>query len=368
MPKTIIFSGNTAWSMYNFRKNVIGSFVEKGFRVIVIAPEDDEFGKKIKSIGCEFIPIKISGKGVNPINDFQIFLSYIKIFRKYKPDFCFFYTIKPNIYGSLAAKVLKIRHVAITTGLGYVFLSNGIVSKIAKKLYKISFKNVEQIWFLNEDDYDAFRKEGIVSDAKCHIMKGGEGIDLTSFQEASQPESISFLLMARMLWDKGVGVFADAARELKKKYPEVEFHLLGFVGVDNPSAISIEQIRAWEKEGIVKYLGVTNDVRPFIANASCIVLPSFREGIPLALLEGAAMGKPLITTNTPGCKEVVDNEINGFLCCLKDVKSLHEAMEKVILMSEEERTNMGHAGRKKIEMQFDVKNTTKQYFDAIIRN
>jgi glycosyltransferase involved in cell wall biosynthesis len=171
--------------------------------------------------------------------------------------------------------------------------------------------------------------------------------------------------MARMLWDKGVGVFVDAARELKKEFPDVQFNLLGFIGVDNPSAISEKQINVWVEEGVVSYLGVTDDVRPFIANTSCVVLPSYREGIPFSLLEGAAMAKPLISTDSVGCKETIDDKITGFLCEIKNVQSLQMAMQKIILMSKDDRHKMGLAGRKKIENEFDVKNTIKKYYQAI---
>ncbi len=173
--------------------------------------------------------------------------------------------------------------------------------------------------------------------------------------------------MARMLWDKGVGIFVDAARELKKEFPEVQFNLLGFIGIDNPSAISKEQIESWEKEGIINYLGVTNNVRTYIEKTSCVVLPSYyREGVPFSLLEGAAMAKPLITTDSVGCREVVDDKKNGFLCQIKDVNSLKEAMCKIILMSKEERLKMGLAGREKIEQEFDVEKVIEKYYQTIL--
>jgi glycosyltransferase involved in cell wall biosynthesis len=363
--KTILFSGNTLWSMYNFRKAIFEDLIKNNFKVIVVAPED-EFITKIQTMGCTFIPIKIAAKGVNPIHDFLVFISYLKIFRRTKPDSCFFYTIKPNIYGSLAARLLNIKHVPVTTGLGYIFLNDGIVSKIAKWLYKIAFRKAKQVWFLNQDDYTEFLKEKIISPSRGYVMKGGEGIDLKLFSESPQPDSVSFLLMARMLWDKGVGLFVEAAKMLKQEYPDVQFNLLGFVGVDNPSAISKKQIDEWEKEGIINYLGVTNDVRPFINKSSCVVLPSYyREGVPLCLLEGAAMAKPLITTNSVGCRETVDDGINGFLCKIKDVKSLQEAMRKIILMRKEDRLQMGLSGRKKIEQTFDIRKTIEKYYQII---
>lgn len=363
--KTILFSGNTLWSMYNFRKAIFEDFIKNNFSVIVVAPED-EFVAKIQALGCTFIPVKIAAKGMNPVHDFLIFISYVKILKKIKPDFCFFYTIKPNIYGSLAARLLHIKHVPVTTGLGYVFLNDGIVSRAAKWLYKIAFRKARQVWFLNREDYSEFLNEKIIKPSQGHVMKSGEGVDLSRFFESPQPDAVSFLLMARMLWDKGVGLFVQAAEVLKQEYPDVQFNLLGFVGVDNPSAIPKKQIDQWEKNGIINYLGVTNDVRPFIDKASCVVLPSYyREGVPLCLLEGAAMAKPLITTDAVGCRETVDDGINGFLCKARDAKSLQEAMRKIILMRKEDRLQMGLSGRKKIAQTFDIRKTVANYYQAI---
>ncbi|MDR2449814.1 MAG: glycosyltransferase family 4 protein [Prevotellaceae bacterium] len=363
--KTILFSGNTLWSMYNFRKAILEDFIKNNFNVVVVAPED-EFVAKIQAMGCTFIPIKIAAKGVNPVHDFLIFISYLKIFKKIRPDFCFFYTIKPNIYGSLAARLLNLKHVPVTTGLGYIFLNNGIVSRIVKRLYKIAFRKAKQIWFLNQEDYTEFLNEKIINPYQGYVLKSGEGIDLKRFFASPQPNSVSFLLMARMLWDKGVGLFVEAAEVLKQEYPDVQFNLLGFIGVDNPSAIPKKQINKWEKGGIINYLGVTNDVRPFIDKSSCVVLPSYyREGVPLCLLEGAAMAKPLITTDAVGCRETVDDGINGFICKVKDAKSLQEAMRKIILMSKEKRLQMGLSGRKKIERVFDVRKTIEKYYQII---
>ena len=190
--------------MYNFRRQIFEYFVKQGLRVCVVSPFDEEFTPKIDALGCEFIALEMEAKGVNPIKDFGVYTSYRKIMRSIKPDFCFFYTIKPNIYGSFAATSLNIPHIAITTGLGYTFINNNIVSFVAKKLYKLAFRKTKQVWFLNKDDEKAFLAEKIINKNKAYVMQGGEGVDLTRFEKTTLPTDVSFLLLARMLWDKGI--------------------------------------------------------------------------------------------------------------------------------------------------------------------
>lgn len=360
----LVFVGNTAWGMYNFRRPVLQYFINKGNEVFVITPKDVTFQNHLKSIGCKCYTIDIEAKGYNPIKDMKTMWQIRKILKIENPDCCFFYTIKPNIYGSMAAAALNIPYIPIITGLGYVFLVNNLVSKVAKLLYKVAFCKAKQIWFLNQDDANAFKKEKLINEKKISILKG-EGIDVNRFEIHHGSLEISFLLVARMLWDKGVGEFVEAARILKRKYPNIKFKLLGFLGVDNPSAISEEQMDEWVKEGNIEYLGTTNDVRPFLYDATCIVLPSYREGISFSLMEGAAAGKPLVATNAVGCKDIIDDGITGFLCNLKDSKDLADQMEKIILMSNENRIQMGLKGRKKIENEFGIKYIIDKYAEFI---
>lgn len=360
----LIFVGNTAWGMYNFRKPVLEYFVRQNNEVIVLTPKDINFQNQIEAIGCKCKTIDIEAKGNNPIKDMKTMWQIRKILKTEKPDCCFFYTIKPNIYGSMAAASLNIPYIPITTGLGYVFLVDNLVSKIAKMLYKISFRKAKQVWFLNQDDVDAFKNEKLIDENKISILKG-EGIDVNRFEVHHKNKEVSFLLVARMLWDKGVGEFVEAARTLKSKYPEVKFKLLGFLGVDNPSAISKEQMDEWINEGVIEYLGTTEDVRPFLYDASCIVLPSYREGISFSLMEGAASGKPLVTTDAVGCKEIVDNGITGYLCKIKDSQDLAKQMEKIILMPEEERVQMGLRGRDKMQNEFGIDIVINKYVEIL---
>lgn len=359
--KKIAFISNTSWSIYNFRLGVMKALRDAGYEVIVIAPQD-EYSEVIKTKGFDYYDITIDNRGTNPLNDIKTIIYLYKLFKKLDIDLAFNFTIKPCIYGSIAAKLSKIKSISVITGLGYVFINKGFLQNIVKQLYKISLNFNSQIWFLNKDDKDLFNNLSITStffdinvlpssgidtnkfiDKKVFILKG-EGIDTESFSNKKINDSdnnLKFLLIARMLWDKGVGEYIEAARIINKKYPKVSFQLLGSLGVNNPSAISEEQMKLWVNEGIIEYLGVSDNVLEIIQSVSCVILPSYREGVPRVLLEAASIEKPIITTDTAGCREVVDDGINGFLCEVKNSKDLADKMEKMINLSLEQRIAMG---------------------------
>ena len=354
----IVFSGNTSWSMYNFRLGLIKKFIHFGYEVCVVAPED-EYTEKITEAGIRFIPVtKLKRSGNNPVQDFNLCREYIRIYKALQPAFIFHYTIKPNIYGTLAAKICNIKCISITTGLGNAFSSKGALFYFAKYLYKVSSAYAIEVWFLNSSDKDIFINNNIIPEHKSFILPG-EGVDTALFKPPliyPENESTVFLLISRMLYDKGIEIFVQASRFLINKGYAVSSLLLGQIDKDNPEGISIGKIEEWQKEGTIKYLGATTDVKPFIENVHAVVLPSFyKEGIPKVLLEAACMEKPIITTRSPGCMEVVDDGVNGYLCAIKNVDDLAEKMEKFIHLSINEKKKMGIAGRKKILENFDEK-------------
>jgi len=363
--KKIVLSSNTSWSIYNFRLGLIKELL-KEYKVIIVAPKD-EYSQRLIDLGCEYYDIPIDNKGTNSLKDIKTMINFYKLYRKINPDLIFHYTIKPNIYGTIAAKLCNIPSIAITTGLGYAFINDNLITKIVKLLYKFSFKFACQVWFLNQDDYQVFINQNLIDKEKGYVLPG-EGINTEKFKpvDIEKKDNIfRFLLIARMLWDKGVGEYVEAAKIIKQKYKNVEFLLLGAVGVDNPTAISKEQIDKWQQEGLVKYLGTTDDVKSEIAKADCIVLPSYREGTSRVLLESAAMTKPIIATNVPGCNNIVDDGINGFLCELKNGRDLADKMEKMLNLSEEERIKMGKAGREKTIRESDEKIVINKYLGVI---
>lgn len=368
--KQLVFSGNTAWGMYNFRGPLMQYFREKGYRVTVIVPPDEIYEQELRNKGLDVLRLKMEAKGINPLKDLILLFRYGKLLKKLSPSYCFFYTIKPNIYGSVAAGLLGYPHIAVVTGLGYTFITNNIVSKIAKLLYKTAFRKSGQVWFLNRDDAEIFRTKRLIAAEKIHII-AGEGLDMTKYPEhilKPLPSRKSFLLIGRLLYDKGIGEYVDAAKRLKPKYPEVEFKLLGARKCPNPSAIPEETVNSWIKNRYISYLGTTSDIRPYINDSTCVVLPSYREGVPFTLLEASAMQRPIIASDAVGCREVIRDGENGFACKVGDTESLIEAMEKIIKLSDNQIREMGRNGRNMVSTEFCLEKIICEYERIIDSN
>lgn len=360
--KKLALVANTAWSMFNFRHGLLSCLLKKGYQLTIIAPPD-KFSDNLREMGCVVVDLSMDAKGTSPLQDLKLIRSLHRIYKQIAPDFIIHYTIKPNIYGSIAAKWADIPSLAITTGLGYTFVNDNLVAKVARGLYKLAFRFPKEVWFLNEDDRQVFLQHQLVSQEKA-VLLHGEGVDLSHFAPQAMPApdgKVRFLLIARMLWDKGVGEYVEAAQIVRQKYPQAVFQLLGGCGVANPSVIERAQIALWEQAGLVEYLGTTPDVRPFIAIADCVVLPSYREGIPRTMIESAAMAKPLIVTDVPGCRDVVLPSQTGFLSPVKDSAALAICCEQLIAMPPKARTEMGAAGRCFMAVTFDEKLVIEQY-------
>lgn len=364
---TVAISSNTSWYLYNFRRNTILSLLNEGYQVIAIAPEDD-YSTKLEALGVRFIHIDIDQGGTNPVKDFKTLWCFKRIFSENNIHVVLNFTPKNNIYATLAASRHNVKVINNIAGLGVLFINENITSKIARALYKFSQRYAHKIFFQNEDDRALFLNNGMVR-AEITDRLPGSGADLSrfAFSPAVDDGTTRFLLIARMLYDKGIGYFVEAARSLKQKYGDnVEFRLLGFLDVNNPSAVSKEEMQDWVDEGIVSYSGVSDKVEDEIAQVDCMVLPSFyREGVPKSLLEAGAMGKPIVTTDNVGCRETVDHGVNGFLCKPRSTESLVNALDKVIQMSHEERLAMGAASRLKIECEFDEKIVINKYLSAV---
>ena len=356
MSLNILIVSNTSWYLHNFRLGLIKLLLERGYEVCTLSPKD-ESSANLQDAGCRHIHLEMDNKGLNPISDLVMKRRLSKLYGEISPNLILHYTIKPVIYGSLAAAKLGIPFINNVTGLGTAFIKTNWLTWLVKGLYRLSQKNADRVLFQNADDRELFVSERLIPENVPQEVIPGTGIDTDYFSPQPYPESnsITFLLIARMLWDKGVGEFVEAGRQIKSEFNDVRFQLLGFLDVSNRTAISREQMQIWTEEGIIEYLGETNDVRPYICNVDCVVLPSYREGLPRTLLEAASRGGPIIATDVTGCRGVVDHGVNGYLCKEKDANDLAEKMRDVIKLSCHDRKKMGLKGRKKMEDNFNEK-------------
>lgn len=363
--KKIIMSINASWNIVNFRAGLIRALQESGIDVVAVAPED-QWSAALAPLGVSYVPIAMDKSGASPTRDLQLLRDYGRILREVRPDAFLGFTAKPNIYGSLAAHRLSIPVLNNISGLGTAFIKQSWLTPVVSNLYRLALRKSHTIFFQNPDDRDLFVGKKLVPGQRTRLLPGS-GIDL----EAYRPDPLSgaptttFLLVARMLWDKGVGEFVEAARLVKREHPTARFQLLGFADADNRTAVSRDQLDAWVAEGLVEYLGATDDVRPFLRAAGCVVLPSYREGLPRSLLEAAAMGKPLIATDVPGCRDIVSDGNNGFLCAARDPSSLAAAMRKLLALPADARAAMGEKSREMVQDRYDERIVHRIYLDAL---
>lgn len=366
MQRKIAIVINSSWNVFNFRLGLLLALQEEGNKIIVIAPRD-VYTEKLEEIGFEYHDIAINAKGMNPLEDTKLTYNLYKLYKRIRPDVILHYTIKPNIYGSIAADILKIPTINNIAGLGTLFIEQNIVTTLAKQLYKYSQTRTAHIFFQNNDDLELFVNENLVNAKKCDVLPGS-GIDVSQFLpvEKEKDGMVRFLLIARMLWAKGVGEYVEAAKILKNRYDNIEFQLLGCLAVANRSAITHEQMQVWVDSDLISYLGTTSNVKKFIYKADCVVLPSYyREGTPRTLLESASMAKPLITTHNVGCKDVVDHGVNGFLCQPKNVDDLVDKIEDFLHLNEYEKQEMGNKSREKMINEFDENIVITKYINII---
>lgn len=369
----IALVANTSWSIYNFRLGLIIQLQKSGFQVLIIAPKDDFSGKLIK-IGCDFAPIKLDSYGKNPLNDVGIIFQLRRIYLQYQPHIIFHYTIKPNIYGSIAAFSCKIPAIAVTTGLGLLSADSNskLLRLISFSLYRLAGRLTSEMWFLNEPNRQLFIERKIIEPRKAHLLPS-EGVDTDWFKPdpkfVSTPKKhMTFLFAGRFIKDKGIFEFAEAARLIIKRYPQVRFQIVGFINIENPSFISESQLKEWESEKILTYLGETNDIRSYLQNADCIVYPSYYgEGLSRILLEAASMATPIITTNSTGCREVVIPNVSGFLCKPRNVSDLVAKIEHFIKSTPKKREKMGQKAREFIESNFNESIIIELYLESIKR-
>ncbi len=354
----ILVVGGVARSLVNFRGALLRRLVLSGHDVIAAsAPGSDDVTSELGAMQVRFYPIPLLRARISPLADVKAFISLLFLIRREKPDFIFAYTAKPVVYSGFAALLRRrIKIYSLISGLGYSF-GNGsfnqiIIGNIVKRLYRFSLLNSAGIFFQNTDDRDEFYRYDLLRKNCPVTVINGSGVDLQKFTVTPLPGGVSFLLIARLLIDKGIREYVAAARVLRKRYPHVNFRLAGYLDV-NPSSISSGELQGWQVEGVIEYLGELSDVRPALDAAMVYVLPSYREGTPRTVLEAMAMGRPVITSDAPGCRETVVPGENGFLVPVRSVEALVAAMERFI-HEPELAVAMGKASRRIARDKYDV--------------
>lgn len=368
----IVVSANQAWNLINFRKGLIAALLERGHAVVAAAgvtnAQDEAAAQALAAMGCSVHPIPLDSMGMHPAQDLRTLFAYTALMRRLRPAAYLGWTIKPNVYGVIAARMCGVPTFPNISGLGTALIRPGPMAALARGLYRISLGGARAVLFQNADDRREFVERGLVRAERTHLISGS-GVDTDWFAPPVEARAYtgSFLMIARLIGDKGVREYVEAARLLRQRDPRLCFRLLGPAEVDNRTAISRAELEGWIAEGVVEWHPPLADVRPAIAQAACVVLPSYREGTSRVLLEAAAMARPLVATDVPGCREVVREGVNGHLCSVQDPRSLAEAMWRVHTAPADVRAAMGLAGRQLVLDTFSQERVIATYL-ALLAN
>ena len=359
--KKILILANMDITLLYFRQELIDTLLKKGYEVYVSFPKSNNV-KIFEDKGCSFLDVQMDRHGINPFKDLKIIFKYLKIINEIKPDYVLTYTIKPNIYGGIASRIKKVPQIANITGLGTAMENGGVLQKIAIVLHRIALKKVKCCFAQNTENLEFLKKHKIAKDRLKLIP--GSGVNLEKFSLLDYPkedEPIEFLFISRIMKEKGIDQYLEAAEVIKNKYNNTKFHILGFCEQEYE-----QKLKDLQEQGIIEYHGRQDNTIPYLQKASCIIHPTYYpEGMSNVLLEACACGRPIITTNRAGCKEIVDDNINGFIVEEKNSEDLINKVEKFIQLSNNERKQMGLAGRAKVEKEFDRNIVVKQYLNII---
>ena len=363
----IALAANDAWNIVNYRAGLIRSLQNAGYEVVVLAPEGAHSGA-VRALGVDFYPVPMKARGKSPVGDLATMVSFRRSLKAIRPAAFLGFTAKPNIYGSLAAAACGVPVINNISGLGAAFMRRGLLRALVEQLYRRALRRSVTVFFQNSDDRDLFVGRGLVSASQAALLPGS-GVDLTHFTPVAKDTvkaETTFLLAGRLLWDKGVGEFVEAARRIRQNHPGAQFQILGIPERKSAAAVPLSKLREWANEGVIDDLGSADDVRAAFAGADCVVLPSYyREGVPRVLLEASAMGIPVIAADMPGCREAVEEGVTGFICEPRSVDSLAAAIERLLLLSPAERMAMGSAGRSKMEAEFREEIVHRSYLKAL---
>lgn len=369
--KNILLSANSSWYLYNFRYSTIIEALDRGYQVTCLSPEDS-YSKKLIKLGCLHHPISFQSKTTNPLLELALIVKFFWAYFRIKPNIVFHFTVKNNIYGTFAAAIHGIPTVNNISGMGTAFLKKNFLSSLVLFLYKLSQRFAKKIFCQNIEDLNFLIKNRIASESKL-ILIPGSGVNTSKFhpnlkdshKQSNNNKEFTFLYAGRMLYDKGLRELIEAFKSLN--FPEMKCNLIlcGFLDVDNISAITESDLKVWEKISGVEWIGPSDNVELIMARADCVVLPSYREGMPKSLLEAGAMGLPVIATNVPGCRSIVKNELNGYLCEPYSSESLKDAMTKIINLDKEGLIEMGVFARNRVVKDFDEQLVINFFFEVL---
>lgn len=354
--KQILILANNDIGLYKFRKELIEELLKQKYEVYISLP-NGKFIHELINLGCNYIETNISRRGTNPVTDLKLMVKYRKIIMDIKPDVVLTYTIKPNVYGGIACELMNVPYIANITGLGSAVENQGIMQKITVILYKIAFYKLNCVFFQNKENMKFFIDKKIAIGK--HKLIPGSGVNLNHFHILEYPsdETVEFVFISRIMKEKGIDQYLEAAQYIRSKYPNTRFHICGFC-----EEAYENKLKELQEKGIIEYHGMIRDVREIISQTHCIIHPTYYpEGMSNVLLESAASGRPLITTNRSGCREIVDDGINGFIVEQQNSKDLIEKIEKFLRITYEEKKKMGIEGRKKVEKEFDRCIVVKKY-------
>jgi len=364
--KSIVIIYNATHHVLLFKSELIKSIRENGYRVVVLASKDN-YTNNLLNIVDEFHEIKLNSSGVNPIKDLNLIFQIYSILKKIKPFAVLNFTVKPVIYGTFAGRLLgDVPVINTITGLGTAFISKGVTNKIVRFLYKFTFNFSHLVFFQNPDDQQFFQDLKIIIKDNTKLISGS-GVDLVKFKpvENKKRGDIKILFIGRIIADKGIYELIESAKIIKKEFSNVTFILMGMLGVKNNTSISKNEVDNWINEGLIEFIPFKDDVREFLGDSDLVVLPSYREGTPKSLIEAASMAKPLVATDVPGCREIVNHEVNGFLCEVKNPVSLAAAIKRYIELDDSSKIEMGKKSRELAEEKFDIIKVNNCYINEI---
>lgn len=361
---TIALCCNDSFAAYNFRLNFIKALINRGYKLYVICGYD-EFTNKLIDEGIEVINVNIEKTSKNIISDLKLYFEIKKVFKKIKPNLIINYTIKPHIYCTLAARKDDIKVINFIAGVGSMFLEDSILRKIIICLYRKSAKYVSKFIFINQTDFNEFKEYKIIKDENAYLVPS-EGVDLNKFTYNSDIsyETVSFIFVGRLVKEKGLNEYLEAARVIKNRFLDVNFYILGPI-YKKHSAVSLQHIYEYEKKGYVKYLGFSYDTNEVYEKMHAVVLPSYREGMPMSLIEGFAKGKVGLASNVPGCQDVIDDNVNGFLFSPKNIDSMVEVISKYINLSVNKKKEMSLSAYQKALRYYDVEKIISKLINII---